>query len=83
MTELEKYELVNSCESPRQLEEAIVAIALSSPDGKITGNSRIHDGQLMSTFVLAVINDGCAASYLTKKYGIRQQALYLKHYNNK
>lgn len=78
MTELEKYQLINSCETVVELEEAIVKIADSL--GNIAGREKTFNAEYMSSFVRCIVNDSCDPRYLTRNYGIRQQALYLKQY---
>ena len=80
MTELEKYELVNQCENQSQLEDAINKLADS--DGMIHGRERKFDASKM-VLGLKYFFTGAdmAANILTRNYGIRQQAIYLKTFN--
>ena len=78
MTELEKYELVNVCEYPKELAEAIIKIG--SDTGEIQGRRRSFNHTQMSEFVEGVILGKIPPNVLTRSYGIRQQALYLKYY---
>lgn len=78
MNELEKYELINSCENVAELEDAIIKIA--EPSGMINGREKQFDAKYMSSFVRCIVNDSCDPRYLTRNYGIRQQALYIKNY---
>lgn len=77
MTELEKYELVNSCESIKELQNAILKIGES---GMIEGRKRIFDSEKMANWVPVIIKENGYPNYLTRKWGIRQQALYLREY---
>jgi hypothetical protein len=77
MNELEKYELVNKCETEEELAAAILTIANGS---EIEGRNRIFDAEKMSKRVQEVINGDVIPNVLTRKYGIRQQALYIKYY---
>lgn len=79
MTELEKYELINSCESVTELEKAILMLA--DENGYIKGRQSSFRADLMSAYVFGVVNASLPANYLTRSYGIRQQALYLSYYN--
>jgi hypothetical protein len=80
MNDLEKYELVNRCETPSELYESI--IKLTDPDtGFIHGRTRYFEGKKMAENMLLVLH-GAQPNLLTREYGIRQQALYLKYYNN-
>ena len=78
MTELEKYELVNNCEYPKELTEAIITIG--SDANTIHGKSRSFDSIKMASYVDGVISNDFNPALLTRSYGIRQQALYLKYY---
>ena len=81
MEELEKYELVNKCETSDQLAEVI--IQLSDPEtGLIPGRTNIFDGHKMAENCHSVIKRGHSPNLLTREYGIRQQALYIRYYNN-
>lgn len=77
MTELEKYELINGCETIKELEEAILKIA---DVGYIKGRTRNWDAEKQSKYVYTVVQGIEPANRLTRSYGIRQQALYLQHY---
>ena len=80
MTELEKFQLVNSCETAEELTAAIRKI--SNPEtGKIQGRNREFDSQRMAGYVTFVVNEGAPANLLTREFGIRQQALYLRYCN--
>jgi len=80
MSELEKFELVNKCETDLELSRAI--LQLTNPEtGLIRGRTREFDGKKMASFVFHVINEDGPANFLTREYGIRQQALYIKYYN--
>lgn len=78
MTELEKYQLVNSCETAEELINAIRRIA-DPETGKIQGRVKEFDSQRMAGYVTFVINEGAPANLLTREFGIRQQALYIKY----
>lgn len=78
MTELEKYKLVNNCEYPKELVEAIILIG--SDTNTIHGKTRAFDSVKMASYVEGVIFNQFNPSLLTRSYGIRQQALYLKYY---
>ena len=78
MTDLEKFQLVNSCETVKELKDAI--IKLSNTEGYIQGRTRIFDGIRMSNNVASVVNKTLDPRVLTREFGIRQQALYLSYY---
>jgi len=79
MTDLEKYNLVNSCETTKELQNAILAFA--DEDGSIMGRSRPFSAEKMASFVPLVISQGANPDLLTREFGIRQQALYISYYN--
>lgn len=77
MTDLEKYEAVNKCESLEQLSEVIRTFA--DENGMIQGRTRKFDANKMAHACLAfgIIQPNC----LTREFGIRQQAFYIEYYN--
>lgn len=79
MSELEKYELINGCEDIESLEQAILKLA--DEDGRVQGRAQSFNASSMASYVEHVVKGNCVANYLTRCYGIRQQALYLREYN--
>lgn len=77
MTDLEKYELINKCETSEDLKNAILAIA---EFGTINGRRKSYDANKMCYAVDKVIHQDYPANFLTRSFGIRQQALYIKYY---
>ena len=47
----------------------------------IQGRTRKFDAERMARSVWPVVNEQVPANYLTREFGIRQQALYLAYYN--
>ena len=78
MEALQKYELVNACETAEQLANAIKQIA-NPETGLIQGRKREFSADRMAGYVSLVINEDAPANLLTREFGIRQQALYLKY----
>jgi len=78
MTHLDKFEMVNLCENAEELTNALRAIA-NQETGMIKGRLREFNSQRMSGYVSLVINEGAPANLLTREFGIRQQALYLRY----
>ncbi len=74
--ELEKYQKVNECESIEELQNAILSITNKN---LIQGKTKILNGQRMASYVKGVVENDLSPNLLTRNYGIRQQALYLKH----
>lgn len=79
MTEAEKYHLINGCETVKELEDAIGKIA---DDGFIHGRTKVMNASSMQEKVQGVVNGSLPARVLTRVYGIRQQALYIKYYQD-
>ena len=78
LSELEKYELVNSCESITEFVD--VLRALGDSDGFIEGKSRKFITEKMIFLATEFYNDTplINANVVTRKYGLRQQLIYLK-----
>lgn len=75
MTDLEKFQAVNACKTVSELSETI--LSLCDANGDIKGRKRMFDGKKMAGYVDFVVRGG-AANVLTREFGIRQQALYLR-----
>lgn len=76
MTELEMYELVNNADSLRELASVIRKISV---DGVIKGRNYFLDAERMA--VDCTYFGSSPRSSLTRKYGIRQQAIMLLEQN--
>lgn len=79
MTELQKWQAVNQCETPQELAELIGAF--SDEDGMIQGRSRKFDAAKMAIGLVFFLENKMPANILTREYGIRQQAIYLRTFN--
>ena len=79
LTDLEKFQLVNSCETVVELEKAIHECSNSML--QIEGKTKMFDAEKMISQVSKVVNGELYASCLTRNWGIRQQALYLAYYH--
>ncbi len=80
MTNLEKYEMVNACETVEALEAAI--LSFTDPEtGLIQGRTRTFNGATMASAVRTVVMGTERPNILTREFGIRQQALYLRYYS--
>lgn len=75
--EISKWQIVNSCETVEDLQLAINVIA---EEGKTPFGNGERDAKKLADRVPAVVSGEIAAKTLTRKYGIRQQSLYLKYY---
>jgi hypothetical protein len=78
MEELQKWQSVNQCESALGLSNLILEFADS--DGMIQGRSRKFNAKEMAERVSDVISRGYSANLLTREFGIRQQAVYLRSF---
>ena len=79
MTELEKWKLVNESDTSQNL--AFVINKLADEDGMIQGRERKFDASKMIIGLKYFMSDEMPANVLTREYGIRQQAIYLKTFN--
>ena len=81
-TDLSKYEKVNKCETHKDLANVIRDI--SDKDGFIRGRNGNKSAILMADFCEKftdnINKNKLKANFLTREYGIRQQALYIYYY---
>ncbi len=77
MTELEKYQRINSSESFAELKTAITEVA--GEDGVEGTREKVYNAEHQCRGVDLVLQ-GSPPNVLTRSYGIRQQMLYLIHY---
>jgi len=75
------WELVNQAETFAQLSQAILEIA--DKDGNIQGRDILFSAEELSQRCLE-LRDAEFKNFnlLTREFGIRQQAIYLDHYNS-
>jgi hypothetical protein len=78
MRDLEKYQAVNSAETFEDLKSAIMVCA--NEDGSIDGREQMFDAKRMCEGLDLYVMDLAPPNVLTRKWGIRQQAMYLKYY---
>ena len=79
MTQLQKWQAVNQCETQAQLSDLIAKF--SDKEGMIQGRERKFDASKMIIGLSYFMIDEMPANVLTREYGIRQQAIYLKTFN--
>jgi hypothetical protein len=79
MTELEKWQAVNRCETQAQLADLISKFA--DQERMIQGRERKFDASKMIIGLSYFMVDEMPANVLTREFGIRQQAIYLKIFN--
>jgi len=77
MTELQKWQAVNRCENGKALHDLIIQFA--DEDGMIQGRERKFSATQMAHHVHDVMQNEYPNNLLTREFGIRQQALYLKN----
>lgn len=77
MTELSKFQAVNQCETGAELASLIGQFA--DAEGKIHGRTRTFSAEKMAGHVYNVIKGDAPANVLTREFGIRQQAIYIKY----
>jgi serine/threonine protein kinase len=80
MTELETWQLVNQAETRQTL--AFIINKLADPEGMIQGRSKKFDASKMIIGLNLFMEDTIPANVLTREFGIRQQAIYLKTFKN-
>ena len=80
MTELEKYRLVNSCENLEALE--LVIMSFADEEGMIEGRTKRFNARNMIMGLKEYISGEFPARVITRNWGLRQQAMYLKYYEN-
>lgn len=76
MTREQKYDLVNQTETLKGLAWAIRSLA--NEDGLIWGRTRKFNAEKMAECAENFLS--VSPNTLTREFGIRQQALYIKHY---
>lgn len=81
MTELRKFQRVNNCETIEELQQCILDFADIA--GLIQGKTTTFDAKRMAIGALNYYQDPSGAvspNIVTRMFGLRQQAMYLKHY---
>jgi len=77
--DFDPYEIVLSCETAEELSAAILRLA---NNGQIEGKIRRFDAVKMASFVQGAINRNLPMNVLTRKFGIRRQAIYIQYYQD-
>lgn len=78
MTQLQKWQAVNQCKT--QLELGALILQFADKSGKIQGRTRKFDAAEMSIGLAWFMEGKMYANVLTREFGIRQQAIYLKSF---
>lgn len=83
MTDLQKFEAVNKCETMESLSETILNIVHSEGnvnfDNNVNFDRRLYLLSRQAEYVVKFENGNLELSDLTCDFGIRQQAFYIKH----
>jgi hypothetical protein len=79
MTELQKWQAVNQCETQTELADLISKFADS--EGMVQGRERKFEASKMIIGLSFFMTDEMPANVLTREFGIRQQAIYLRTFN--
>ena len=79
MTREQIYDLVNSCESFLGLKNIILELA--DEDGMIQGRTRKFSAEKMAQGVDNYQLGYAPPNVITREFGLRQQAMYIKYYN--
>ena len=79
MTELQKWQKVNQCETQAELADLILKFA--DNEGMIHGRERKFDASKMVIGLQFFMDNEVQSNVLTREFGIRQQAIYLKTLN--
>lgn len=78
MTDLEKFQAVNSCETREDLYNVILSLADSN--GYIQGRTRSFRADDMVKGASNYFVENKWPNSMTREFGIRQQAMYIKFY---
>jgi hypothetical protein len=76
MSELEIWKAVNKCETPQQLKDQIMKMV--DGEGMIQGRTRKFSAEEMAMGLDMYMKNEMPANVVTREYGLRQQAIYLK-----
>lgn len=78
--ELERWQKVNSAETKEQLFEAVDFICADEPNGLIGTTGKLFTADKLKRSINAAITGRFNANVVTRRYGLRQQVLYLMYY---
>lgn len=77
---LERYERVNKCETLEELQQCILDFA--DENGEIQGRSRKFNANSMKINAEGFYNGHLSPNVITREWGLRQQLMYIKYYND-
>lgn len=78
--EIKKWQKVNSSETKAQLFEAVDYICADEPDGLVGVTGLLFDADKLKRSIDAALSMRAEANVVTRRYGLRQQVLYLMYY---
>ena len=81
MERLEAYDLINKCETFEELADAILVIG--KDNNSLINGRKFQFKATDQANVARNFKNITRAEYLTRSYGIRQQALYILHYEQR
>lgn len=78
--EIKKWQKVNSSETKAQLFEAVDYICADEPNGLVGVTGLLFDADKLKRSINAALSMRAEANVVTRRYGLRQQVLYLMYY---
>lgn len=78
--EIKKWQKVNSSETKAQLFEAVDYICADEPNGLVGVTGLLFDADKLKRTINAALSMRAEANVVTRRYGLRQQVLYLMYY---
>lgn len=81
MSDLEKYERVNRCETLAELQKCILDFA--DENEEIQGRTRNFDAKKMSALAEVYFQypESTPPNVVTREFGLRQQLMYIRYYS--
>ena len=79
MTREAIYDLVNGCENTSELKKVLRELA--DEDGMIQGRTKKFSAAKMTVGMELFMYDEMPPNVITREFGLRQQAMYIKYYN--
>lgn len=78
--EIKKWQKVNSSETKAQLFEAVDYICADEPNGLVGVTGLLFGADKLKRSINAALSRRAEANVVTRRYGLRQQVLYLMYY---
>lgn len=77
MTRADKYDMVNACKTPKELATAMRALSVN---GMIKGRTREFSVEKMIQGMEYYMKHNQGANFVTREFGLRAQAVYIKNF---